>query len=149
MNLSRNSFFLLLFGIFIFPVLAYKMIWLVTTKKTTGTMYFTGHGNLGSVLGISTYPVIRFIFGKDTIFFNGNVNIPLKEGEVVPVRYQRNDPSDAKINTFVCIWGDSLAYCLGPFLILMVIFFHPDLIPKKSRVVLGRKPLILLVDEFK
>lgn len=149
MNLSRNSFFLLLFGIFIFPVLAYKMIWLVTTKKTTGTMYFTGHGNLGSVLGISTYPVIRFIFGKDTILFNGNVNIPLKEGEVVPVRYQRNDPSDAKINTFVCIWGDSLAYCLGPFLILMVIFFHPDLIPKKSRVVLGRKPLILLVDEFK
>src|SRR5450432_1560383 len=92
MTLSRNSFFLLLFGLMISPLLLYKLIWLAGTRETTGTMYFTGHGNLGSVLGISTYPVIRFTSGKDTVYFNGNVNIPLKPDEKVSVRYQRNDP---------------------------------------------------------
>ncbi len=70
-------------------------------------MYFTGHGNLGSVLGISTYPVIWFKSGKDTIFFNGNVNIPLKPDEKVSVRYKTDNPSDAKVNSFTCIWGDT------------------------------------------
>jgi hypothetical protein len=146
MILSRNSFFLLLFGLIISPFFIYKLFWLAGTRETTGTMYFTGHGNLGSVLGISTYPVIGFKSGRDTIYFNGNVNIPLKEGEIVPVRYQRNDPGDAKINEFTCIWGDTLAYTLGPFLIFLVIFFHPDLVPKKSRIELGKKPFIKFVD---
>jgi hypothetical protein len=146
MILSRNSFFLLLFGLTLLPIPVYKLVWLATTRVTTGSMYFTGHGNLGSVLGISTYPVIRFKSGKDTIYFNGNVNIPLKPDEQVSVRYQGNDPDDAKVNTFTCIWGDTLAYELGPFLILLVIFFHPDLVPMKAKVVLGRKPLVKFVE---
>ena len=88
----------------------YKLFWLAGSRETTGTMYFTGHGNFGSVLGISTYPVIWFKQGKDTIFFNGNVNIPLKQDETVSVRYQINNPSDAKVNSFACIWGDTVAY---------------------------------------
>jgi hypothetical protein len=110
-------------------------------------MYFTGHGNLGSVLGISSYPVIWYKAGKDTIYFNGNVNIPLKEGEQVSVRYQKNNPDDAKINTFSCIWGDSLAYELGPLLIFIIVFFHPDLVPKKTRILLGTKPFIKFVEQ--
>lgn len=120
-------------------------MWLVTTVKTTGTMYFTGHGNLGSVLGISTYPVIWFKAGRNTIYFNGNVNIPLKEGERVSVLYQKNNPVDAKIDTFSCIWGDSLAYELAPLLILIIVFFHPDLVPKKSKIVLGERPFVKFV----
>ena len=108
-------------------------------------MYFTGHGNLGSVFGISTYPVIQFRVGVDSFTFDGNVNIPFRVGEVVPVRYQRNNPEDAKINLFTSIWGDTLAYELAPFLILLVIFFHPDLIPKKASILLGRKPFIKLL----
>jgi hypothetical protein len=127
------------------PIPIYKLLWLATSTETTGTMYFLGHGNLGSVLGISTYPVIWFKAGHDTIYFNGNVNIPLKEGERVSVRYQKSDPDDAKINTFSCIWGDSLAYELGPVLIFIIIFFHPDLVPRKSRILLGTKPIIKFV----
>jgi hypothetical protein len=146
MIISRNSFFLILFVLINLPIPLYKLIWLATSRKTIGTMYFTGHGNLGSVLGISTYPVIWYKVGKDTIYFNGNVNIPLKEGERVSVRYQKNNPDDAKINTFSCIWGDSLAYGLGPLLIFIIVFFHPDLVPKKSRILLGYKPLVKFVE---
>lgn len=109
-------------------------------------MYFIGHGNLGSVLGISTYPVIRFQAEKDTFFFNGNVNIPLKPEEKVSVRYQKSDPSDAKINLFSSVWGDTLAYETGPLLILLVIFFHPDLVPGKSKILLGRKPFLRILE---
>jgi hypothetical protein len=91
-------------------------------QETTGTFYFTGHGNFGSVLGISTYPVIWFKQGNDTILFNGNVNIPLKPDEKISVRYQRNNPADAKVNTFTCIWGDTMAYELGPFLVFFDCF---------------------------
>ncbi len=147
MIISRHTFFLLLFVIINLPIPIYKLLWLATSTETTGTMYFTGHGNLGSVLGISTYPVIWFKANHDTIFFNGNVNIPLKEGERVSVRYHKNNPDDAKINTFSCIWGDSLAYEMGPILIFIIVFFHPDLVPKKSRILLGTKPIIKFVEQ--
>jgi len=145
MIISRNSFFLLLAVLVLSPLLLHKLIWLAGTRETSGTMYFTGHGNLGSVLGVSTYPVIWFQSGKDTIFFNGNVNIPLKPDEKVSVRYQKRNPSDAKVNSFTCIWGDTLAYELGPFLILLIVFFHPDLVPKNARLLLGKKPFLQFI----
>jgi hypothetical protein len=145
MVLSRNSFFALLSAIVLLPIPLYKLVWIATTTTTTGTMYFTGHGNLGSVLGISTYPVIWFKSGKDTIYFNGNVNIPLKPDEQVSIRYRTDNPSDAKVNSFTCIWGDTLAYELGPFLILLVTFFHPDLVPRKAVIMLGKKPFLKFV----
>jgi hypothetical protein len=145
MILTRNAFFLILFALLVLPLPIYKAIWLITTRETTGEMYFEGHGNLGSVLGISSYPVIRFQLGRDTIFFNGNVNIPLKTGEKVSIRYQQSNPTDAKLNNFSCIWGDTLAYDFAPFLIFLVIFFHPDLLPKKSKVLLGGKSMMQIV----
>jgi len=123
-----------------------KLLWIISSKETTGTFYFTGHGNLGSVLGISTYPVIWFLSGKDTIYFNGNVNIPLRADEKVSVRYQKKDPPDAKVNTFSCLWGDTMAYEFGPFLIFVIIFFHPDLVPKKTKVLIGNRPLVKFLE---
>jgi hypothetical protein len=147
MLFSRHLFFLCLFILIVLPLPLYKLIWLSGSGEATGTMYFTGHGNFGSVLGISSYPVIWFMAGKDTIFFNGNVNIPFKEGEKVPVRYRKNNPQDAKINMFSAIWGDTMAYMTGPFLIFLVIFFHPNLVPKKAKIsVSGRRPWIRLVE---
>jgi hypothetical protein len=143
MLLSRHLFFIGLFVLIILPFPVYKVLWLAGSRETVGTMYFTGHGNLGSVLGISTYPVIWFKAGRDTIFFNGNVNIPLKDGERISVRYRKNNPQDAKMNMFSSIWGDTMAYMMGPVLILLVVFFHPDLVPKKAQIAIsGRKPWI-------
>ena len=64
----------------------------------------------------------------------------------VSVRYQTNDPSDAKMNIFSCIWGDTLAYEFGPLLILLIIFFHPDLVPKKTKILIGQKPLLKFLE---
>lgn len=139
MILSRHLFFLLLLICILLPIPLYKLFWLAGSRETIGTMYFTGHGNLGSVLGISTYPVIWFKQGKDTIFFNGNVNIPLKPDEKLSVRYQVKNPSDAKVNSFICIWGDTMAYEFGPFLIFLIVYFHPDLVPRKAKIRVSRK----------
>jgi len=147
MIVSRNLFFLVLLCLFLLPLPIYKLFWLARSRETTGTLYFIGHGNLGSVLGISTYPVIWFRSGPDTVYFNGNVNIPLKPDEKVSVRYQISDPSDAKINTLTCIWGDTLAYEFGPLLIFLIIFFHPDLVPKNSRILIGKKPFLKFLEE--
>jgi len=147
MIVSRNSFFLVLTAVVLLPLIGYKLFWLAGTRETEGTMYFTGHGNLGSVLGVSTYPVIWFRSGKDTIFFNGNVNIPLKTDEKVSVRYRRDNPSDAKVNSFTCIWGDTLAYELAPLLILLIVFFHPDLVPKKARLLIGKRPFLQFISK--
>jgi hypothetical protein len=147
MIISRHSFFAGLFVLIILPLPVYKLIWLCGSQETLGTMYFTGHGNLGSVLGVSTYPVIWFKAGKDTVFFNGNVNIPLKDGERISIRYRKNNPQDAKMNVFSSLWGDTLAYAMGPLLIILVIFFHPDLVPKKGKIaVTGKKPWIRFLD---
>jgi hypothetical protein len=139
MIFSRNIFFLFMFILFVMPLPFCKLIWLAGSRETTGTMYFTGHGNLGSVLGISTYPVIWFKAGTDTVYFNGNVNIPLKDGEQISVRYRKNNPQDARINVFSSLWGDTVAYMLAPFLIFLVAFFHPDLVPKKGKIAVGMK----------
>lgn len=151
MMLRKSQFFFLLVTIFVVPFFAYKLIWLSTTKKTTGIVYFIGHGNLGSVLGISTYPVIQFERGKDTVEFKGNINLDIKPGEIVSVRFQKNNPEDAKINSVICIWGDTLSYAGIPFFLLLIVFFMPDrfdpVFPKRSKIFLGKKPFIRIIPD--
>ena len=112
-------------------------------------MWYTGHGNLGSALGISTYAVIRYKAGSDSLYFNSNVNLDLKPGEIVSVLYKKNNPSDAVLNDFVSIWIETLVYALFPVLILLVLFLMPErfdpIIPKKSKVMLGKKPFIQIL----
>jgi hypothetical protein len=149
MILRRSQLLFLFVVVTVLPFFAYKLRWLATTKKTTGVVYFIGHGNLGSVLGISTYPVIRFAAGRDTIEFKGNINLDVQPGEVVSVRYQRNEPADAKINSFICIWGDTFVYAFFPFIVLLIIFFMPDrfdpVFPKKSQILIGKRPFIRVI----
>jgi hypothetical protein len=143
--LNRNQFFIILFILIGCPFVIHKLIWLLRSEKTTGYMEFTGHGNLGSVLGISTYPVIQFTVDSVTYHFNGNVNIPLRENEGVEIRYQAADPSQAKINKFLSIWGDTITYSLAPLLIAIALFLVPDVVPKKSKVKLGVWPVVTVL----
>lgn len=147
MIISRNQFFLLLFIIFIGPFIFYNIMWIATSMQTTGIMQFKGHTL--ELQGISSHPVIRFKAGNDTIYFNGKNNLNLLPGEIVPVRYKSNDPSDAKVNTFFCIWVDTILYSLPFFLVLLILFLTPDrfdpLIPKKSHVLLGKKSFITII----
>jgi hypothetical protein len=54
------------------------------------------------------------------------------------VRYSRFDPSDARLDLPVCIWGDTLVYLLLPLGIWLVLFLTPNrfdpLVPWGSKV---------------
>lgn len=147
--MGRNQFFGLLFIVIMGAFFAPNAIWLASSERAAGELYFIGHDGLGDALGISTYPVILFKVGKDSVLFRGNVNLPLRVGQHVPVRYHKNNPSGAKIDVATSIWGETLANALGPFLVLLVLFLTPDflhpLIPWKSKVELGKRPFIRII----
>jgi len=108
-----------------------------------------GHGDLGSALGISSYPVIRFELNKDTIYFNGNINIDFVKGKKLPIRYQKSNPQEARVDNFVCIWMDILPYALLPIGVLLVLYFMPDsldpIIPRRSKIIIGKKPFLQII----
>lgn len=149
MILNRNIFFFILLLIFVGPFVIYKIAWLSTSVKTTGVMWFIGH-TLEDQGNITSHPVIKFKVANDSLYYNNNVNIDFKAGEKIPIRYQKNNPRDAKANTFAGIWGDTMVYISFPFLVLMVLFLIPDrmdpIIPRKSKIILGKKYFIRIVN---
>ena len=147
MVMHRTKFFLALFIILMAPLLAYKAIWLIHSQKTIGLMAFAGQGNAGDQI-TRPYSVIYFKHGKDTIWFNGLGNLHIHPGTPIPVRYQVGDPSDAKVDIFVGIWGDTLVYGGTPLAILLVMFLHPDVVPRRSKVRLTlQKPFVKLIQK--
>ena len=65
------------------------------------------------------------------------------------MRYVRNQPSEARVNTFLRIWGDAIVYGIWPVLVLLVIYLIPDsldpLVPRKSKVQFDRKSIIRII----
>ena len=144
MIIRKTTLFLFLFSIVITPFLVHKLLWIVRSAKADGTMGFVGKSYTGTL--VHFYAVISFRVGKDTIWFNGNDNILYKEGETVPVRYQKKNPYEARINIFPSMWGDTLVYGGAPVLVLLMLFLHPQIFPRQSRFRLsGKKPFIHLV----
>jgi len=143
MTLSKFRFFVLLILIVTSPFLVYKFIWLAKSRKVNGTMGFVGKDYAGSYVHV--YSNIMFMVDKDTIWFNGNDNIFFKEGETVPVRYQVSNPYEARIDNFSAIWGDTVVYGGIPVLILIALFLHPAVIPRRAKIRLNKaKPFISL-----
>ena len=148
MLLTRNQFFVLLLAVFVFPIIGYKVYWLACSQRTMGVVCFTGHTL--ETDGISSHPVLRFKAGKDSIFFNGNSNLRLPRGALVPVRYQKDTPSDARVDIPLSIWGDTLAWSMSPFLAILVLYSTPrrldPLVPFGCRIRLGgRRPFIWII----
>lgn len=107
-------------------------------------MGFVGKTYTGQL--VKVYSVISFVAGRDTVWFNGNDNVLYKEGEPVPVRYERNNPTDARINIFGSVWGDTVVYAGIPLLILLIVFIHRGIIPRKARISLNaRKPFVQVI----
>jgi hypothetical protein len=144
MIIRRTPFFLWLLAISFMPFLVYKLVWIAGSVKTVGTAEFQGKSYTGQLMHV--YTNIRFRAGKDSIWFNGNDNILYKDGEQVPVRYQQGNPSDARLNIFSSMWGDTLVYGGIPVCILLLLFLHPHIIPYRSRLRLTKKqPYIWIV----
>ena len=125
MLLSRSRFFFLLFLLLPGPFLGPKLFWLAASRRTVGRVYFTG-GVLDNFGGTSKYLVVRFPVEKDTVEFNSNLYFRWPDDTPVMVRYSRFDPSDARLDVPVCIWGDTLVNVLLPLGIWLILFLTPN-----------------------
>lgn len=143
MCFTRMQFFGWLFVFMVLPFFFYKVAWLLSSAPAAGTVCFMGKTINGQMS--STYPVIRFSSnGLDTVFFHGTDEAVYKPGEPLPVRYRKSNPEDARINSFTGIWQDTLIYALFPFILLLIIFLHPDIVPRGAKVIICKKPFIRL-----
>jgi len=147
MLLTRNQFFLVLLILSLGPFYVPRLLWLVHSGKATGRGWFVGH-TLELQGDISQHLVIIFRAGNDSAFFNGGGG-KFHVGDSVPVRYQKDNPSDARVNTFSGMWEDILINSLLPLLTLLILYITParfdPLIPWKARVRIGVKPLIKII----
>ena len=145
MVIRRNPFFLLVTVIYFTVVVSPKLVWVLGTEKTIGIFSFQGYGN-----ALEQFPerssFIYFIYRNDTVWFKGPGGLGLPEDSPIPVRFHKNNPRDAKIDNFRSIWMPTIVYGTMPFLVVIVIFFHPHIIPWRSRIVLiPRKPFIKVI----
>jgi hypothetical protein len=150
MVLSKTKFFVLLFVLFVFPFVVYKLLWIAGSKQTMGEMRFLGRTL--DTQGSSDHPVFRFSSnGKDTIFFNGKFDLGYKVGEIVSVRFQKDNPTDAKVNSFAGLWLDTFFCIIPQLLILSILFLTPDkwepFVPSNAKIILAKRPLIRIVPE--
>ena len=145
MVIRRHTFFLLLALIYAAVVAGPKLVWFLGSQKTTGIFAFQGRGNaLDQLPERSSF--IYFIYRNDTVWFKSLGGLGLPENSPIPVRFQKNNPQDAKIDNFRGIWLPTIVYGSLPLLVLIVAFFHPHIVPWRSRVVvIPRKPFIKVI----
>lgn len=147
MLFSKNAFFFLLLLVLTLPFLLPNIIWLLKSDKTTGKV--EGIGTAGGIsLGRDTYAYVSFMAQSDTFYFQG-MDDHYTQGDVVPLRYQKRNPEDAKVATFFSLWGKTIAYCGVPLIFWIICFFAPDIVPKGSKIRIGKKPFLKVVPAAK
>lgn len=136
MRFTKTQFVVLLMCLIVLPIIVFNLVWLFNATKTKGTMCFMGKSQDGQLVRI--YPVIMFSStGRDTIFFNGKTDVNLNPGNPISILYQKNEPADARVNSFGGLWADTIIYAGIPFLILLIIYLHPAVIPWDCSVEVG------------
>jgi len=145
--IRKVPFFLLLIAAIVIPFMTYKIKWLAGSVPCQGIMQFKGKSITGALE--HSYSVISYVVGRDTLWFNGNDNVFFTEGAAVPVRYQKSNPEDARVNIFTSIWGDTLVYGGIPVVILLMLFLHPQVVPWGSSIKIVRKSPFLFLETGK
>ena len=146
MIIARTPFFVSLMIFVSAPFLLTNLWWLGHSVTTTGTMCFVGKSITGQME--HSYSVISFVQGKDTIFLNGPDNVLFPKGERVRVRYQKDNPGDARLDRFVAIWGETLAYGGVPMIILLIAFLNRGVVPANAKIRFGTKsPFISIIQK--
>ena len=141
MTLTRTCFFIAIFTFTVFPFIGYKLLWIFSSKETAGVTRFTGKDYLGQLS--RKFTVIRFYVDKDTIWFHSLDNQLFAKDQTVQVRYQPNNPSDARVNNFAGLWVDTLIIISPFFLVVIITYLHPDLVPRGSKIrVEGKRPFL-------
>lgn len=143
MLLTKNEFFALLLALVLLPFLAYNIIWLAGSAKAKGRVVGIGQ-HMGMNIGKSTYALVSFRAGADTVWFQG-LDQGYETGDVVPVRYRKADPQKAQVATFLSLWGETLAWSAIPLMVVVVLYFSQDIVPKRAMMLVGRKPFIRVI----
>jgi hypothetical protein len=138
MVLKRNQFYLLLLGLFISPFILYKIGWLAFSKKTTGTVEYIGETR-GRRIGRQAYPVVQFTTdSKHVVTISGDYNLPYAPGDDYPIRYNRFNETDARLDTFWGCWIETVIWSIIVFVIISIIFIRPDIVPKEKLIKIRR-----------
>lgn len=143
MLISRNQFFLILLFLVVMLALVPRLIWLFNSERITGEVSFTGKSQAGQFM--HTYAVVQFRYNDSLFLFNGPDNLLFEDDTPVPVRFNPDQPAEARIDQFVSIWGDRLLYAGIPIVLLLIIFFQPDIFPYVIRLQKSH-PLISLIE---
>lgn len=142
MVIKRYVFFILLLCIAIAPYFLVRLFWIASAESTEGKVAFIGKDISAQIP--RSYSVVRFSSnGNDTLFVNSTDGEILEEGQIIPVFYQASNPKKASIGTFMSLWLDATVYGIVIFLIIAIVFFHPEIVPYKSQIQLQwKKPMI-------
>ncbi|HVS96660.1 MAG TPA: DUF3592 domain-containing protein [Puia sp.] len=145
MYLRKSLFFALVAIAIAAPFWTVRSLWVIRSVKATGVFGFAGNGYAGDQVR-QDYSVISFVAGNKEIWFNGLGNLGYKPGQCVPVRYQPDDPYDARVDIFAGIWGDVLVYSGILVFLLLILFLHSRVVPWGSRVrVMIRRPFLQII----
>jgi hypothetical protein len=147
MLFTKNAFFFLLLLIILLPFVLPNILWLLNARKTTGVVEGIG-ASTGISFGRDTYAYVSFLADKDTVYFQG-MDDDYKRGDVVALLYQKKNPQDAKINSFYSLWGKTISYFGAPLIFWIICFFAPDIVPKGSKIRIGKKPFVKLIPPAK
>lgn len=128
MQISRNNLFLILLFLIVIPVVGPRWYWLAHSKQVTGHVSFTGKDQAGQLM--HTYAVVQFNYQDSLYWFNGPDNILYKDDTPIQVYFDPKDPSDARLGSFLALWGDLLVYGGLPVLFLVIVYFQRDLLPR-------------------
>ncbi|MGN6491277.1 MAG: DUF3592 domain-containing protein [Agriterribacter sp.] len=147
MTLKRNHFFLLLAVLALSPAIIVKLVWIFSAHTAHAKMAFAGKEISGQL--VKNYSVMFFsTTGKDTVFFNTGDQELYEPGQVLPILYQPDEPTDARVNRFWSIWLDTVVIAGVLAVILLIVFFHPEIIPYRCKVRLLRsKPYIRFIEK--
>ena len=133
MEISKPLFFAALVVMVAGPFWAVRTLWVMRSVQVRGVFAFAGNGMAGDQVK-ADYSVISFRVGEKEIWFNGLGNIRYRRDQPVLIRYQPDNPYDARVDIFEGIWGDTLVYSGIPAFMLLVAFLHPSVVPWGSRV---------------
>ena len=144
MVIPRTFFFLVLVLILATTLLSGKIVWLYNSEETTGVFSFQSRGNALDQIR-SSYSVCYFKKGKDTIWFEAPGNLKLKEGSIIKVRYQRNNPTDARVVSFRGFWRGTVIYGSIVFLVILVAFLNKEVFPPGSTIGFSNKKTLIYI----
>jgi hypothetical protein len=138
MLIGKIPFFLILFLILTIPLVTPRLIWIARSRTAVGRMGFEGRGTAGEPIPL-TYSNLYYQPVKERIWFTAPPGMGYKEGDRVPVRYLPASMTDARVDSFIGLWGDILVYGGIPAFILLICFVHPEVVPWNSRLLLTLK----------